>query len=87
MFFLNFRCFSVDIRRALLENQFGVPDCVFHVASYGMSGASVNHHERIEQVNVRATEKLLELCDDVGVGFFVHCSSYNAVFCGEEVRC
>ncbi|XP_062997048.1 short-chain dehydrogenase/reductase family 42E member 1 [Elgaria multicarinata webbii] len=60
--------------------------CVFHVASYGMSGREQLNRQRIEDVNVRGTENVIQACRKVGVSRLVYTSTYNVVFGGQVVE-
>ncbi len=59
---------------------------VFHVASYGMSGAESLRNDVIERVNVGGTSNLLRAAAAAGVRRFVHVSSYNAIWVRQTVR-
>lgn len=60
--------------------------CVFHVASYGMSGREQLKHKLIEEVNVQGTENVLRACVAHGVPRLVYTSTYNVVFGGQVIR-
>ncbi|XP_004600908.2 short-chain dehydrogenase/reductase family 42E member 1 [Sorex araneus] len=60
--------------------------CVFHVASYGMSGREQLHPTLIEAVNVAGTENVLRACRRRGVARLVYTSTFNVVFGGQEIR-
>ncbi|KXZ47500.1 hypothetical protein GPECTOR_35g938 [Gonium pectorale] len=59
---------------------------VFHVASYGMSGAESLRSETIRAVNVDGTANLLAAATAAGVRRLVLVSSYNAVWVRQTVR-
>ncbi|XP_077419127.1 short-chain dehydrogenase/reductase family 42E member 1 [Vanacampus margaritifer] len=61
-------------------------DCVFHVASYGMSGREQLKRLRIEEVNVDGTRNVVEACIQCGVPRLVYTSTFNVVFGGQEIR-
>lgn len=61
-------------------------DCVFHVASYGMSGREQLNRKLIEEVNVRGTENVIQACVDLGVPRLVYTSTFNVVFGGQVIR-
>ncbi|KAG2501884.1 hypothetical protein HYH03_000382 [Edaphochlamys debaryana] len=59
---------------------------VFHLASYGMSGAESLRTDLIRQINVGGTATLLAAAAAAGARRLVHVSSYNAVWRRERVR-
>lgn len=69
-----------DVEKAL----YGA-DCVFHVASYGMSGKEMLQAGRVDQVNINGTCNILEACHEVGIKRLVYVSTYNVVFGGKEI--
>ncbi|CAI0381556.1 unnamed protein product [Linum tenue] len=60
-------------------------DCVFHLASYGMSGKEMLQFGRVDEVNINGTCHVLESCLDQGVNRLVYVSTYNVVFGGKEI--
>ncbi|KAL2895272.1 Short-chain dehydrogenase/reductase family 42E member 1 [Bienertia sinuspersici] len=60
-------------------------DCVFHVASYGMSGKEMLQFGRIDEININGTCIILDACVDLGVKRLVYVSTYNVVFGGKEI--
>lgn len=60
--------------------------CVFHIASYGMSGREQLNRKCIEDVNVRGTENILQACREMGVPKLVYTSTYNVVFGGQVIE-
>ncbi|XP_059927675.1 short-chain dehydrogenase/reductase family 42E member 1-like [Gadus macrocephalus] len=70
-----------QVRRALS----GV-DCVFHSASYGMSGREQLNRRRIQEVNVGGTQNVLEACVETGVPRLVYTSTFNVVFGGQVIE-
>ncbi|XP_048371790.1 short-chain dehydrogenase/reductase family 42E member 1 isoform X2 [Sphaerodactylus townsendi] len=76
-----------DIRRISdLEEAIRGVDCVFHIASYGMSGREQLNRKRIEDVNVRGTENVIRACRKHGVSKLVYTSTYNVVFGGQVIK-
>uniref|UniRef100_A0A4W6E9H3 Short chain dehydrogenase/reductase family 42E, member 1 n=1 Tax=Lates calcarifer TaxID=8187 RepID=A0A4W6E9H3_LATCA len=71
----------VQVERAIT----GV-DCVFHIASYGMSGREQLNHELIEAVNVQGTQNVLKACVEHGVSRLVYTSTFNVVFGGQVIE-
>ncbi|XP_061078295.1 short-chain dehydrogenase/reductase family 42E member 1 [Conger conger] len=60
--------------------------CVFHVASYGMSGREQLNRGLIEEVNIRGTEHVITACVANGVPRLVYTSTFNVVFGGQVIE-
>jgi len=60
-------------------------DVVFHVASYGMSGAQMLDSDMIHRVNVQGTQLIVNACLKSNVQRLVYTSTYNVCFGGESV--
>ncbi|XP_032245834.1 short-chain dehydrogenase/reductase family 42E member 1 [Phoca vitulina] len=60
--------------------------CVFHIASYGMSGREQLNWSLIEEVNVGGTDNILQVCRRRGVPRFVYTSTFNVIFGGQVIR-
>lgn len=78
-----------DIRRlSEVEKAFQGVDvvCVFHVASYGMSGREQLNQTLIQEVNVGGTDNVLRACRRRGVPRLVYTSTFNVVFGGQVIR-
>ncbi|KAL8194986.1 UNVERIFIED_CONTAM: hypothetical protein K2H54_043628 [Gekko kuhli] len=60
--------------------------CVFHIASYGMSGREQLNRKLIEDVNVGGTENVIQACRKNGVSKLVYTSTYNVVFGGQVIE-
>lgn len=69
-----------DVKKALKG-----ADCVFHVASYGMSGKEMLQNGRIDNVNINGTCLILDACMDFGIKRLVYVSTCNVVFGGKEI--
>ncbi|KAF5955838.1 hypothetical protein HYC85_008694 [Camellia sinensis] len=69
-----------DVQKALHGT-----DCVFHLASYGMSGKEMLQFDRVDDVNINGTCHVLEACVEHGVKRLVYVSTYNVVFGGKEI--
>ncbi|KAL2506037.1 NAD(P)-binding Rossmann-fold superfamily protein [Abeliophyllum distichum] len=69
-----------DVERALRG-----ADCVFHLASYGMSGKEMIQYGRVDEININGTCHVLDSCLDNGVQRLVYVSTYNVVFGGKEI--
>ncbi|KAI1233774.1 hypothetical protein IHE44_0004221 [Lamprotornis superbus] len=78
---------STDIRdySAILAACEGA-DCVFHVASYGMSGTEQLHKKEIETVNINGTRFILNACKQQDIPRLVYTSSVNVVFGGLPIE-
>lgn len=61
-------------------------DCVFHIASYGMSGREQLNRRLIEEVNVQGTQNVLKACVEHGVSRLVYTSTFNVVFGGQVIE-
>ncbi|NXK64132.1 D42E1 reductase, partial [Sylvietta virens] len=61
-------------------------DCVFHVASYGMSGIEQWHKKEIETVNINGTRFILNACKEKNIPRLVYTSSVNVVFGGLPIE-
>ncbi|XP_030854737.1 short-chain dehydrogenase/reductase family 42E member 1 [Strongylocentrotus purpuratus] len=77
-----------DIRdRELLEKLCEGVDCVFHIASYGMSGREMmKASDFIESINVGGTENIVEACIKQNVPRLVYTSTHNVVFAGQDIE-
>ena len=60
-------------------------NCVFHLASYGMSGKEMLQVGRVDEVNICGTCNVLDACHEFGVRRLVYVSTYNVVFGGKEI--
>ncbi|XP_032139777.1 short-chain dehydrogenase/reductase family 42E member 1 [Sapajus apella] len=60
--------------------------CVFHIASYGMSGKEQLSRNPIEEVNIRGTENILQACQRRMVPRLVYTSTFNVIFGGQVIR-
>lgn len=69
-----------DVQKALRG-----ADCVFHLASYGMSGKEMLQYGRIDEVNVNGTCHVLDSCVELGIKRLVYVSTCNVVFGGKEI--
>ncbi|XP_071345016.1 short-chain dehydrogenase/reductase family 42E member 1 [Trachinotus anak] len=76
-----------DIRDyAQVERAVAGVDCVFHIASYGMSGREQLNRRLIEGVNVQGTQNVLKACVEHGVSRLVYTSTFNVVFGGQVIE-
>uniref|UniRef100_W5M277 Short chain dehydrogenase/reductase family 42E, member 1 n=1 Tax=Lepisosteus oculatus TaxID=7918 RepID=W5M277_LEPOC len=60
--------------------------CVFHTASYGMSGREQLDRALIEEVNMRGTEHVIRACVGNAVPRLVYTSTFNVVFGGQVIE-
>lgn len=58
--------------------------CVFHLASYGMSGREMLNKTMIYQVNLDGTKNIIETCKKYGIEQLIYCSTYNVVYTGNR---
>lgn len=76
-----------DVRRLTdVEKALKRADCVFHVASFGMSGKEMLQSRRVDEVNLDGTCNILDTCIKCSVGRLIYTSTYNVVFGGQEIR-
>ncbi|KAM9494481.1 putative short-chain dehydrogenase/reductase family 42E member 2 [Clarias gariepinus] len=61
-------------------------DCIFHTASYGMSGPEQLRKELVESVNVGGTNNVINVCCERGVSRLVYTSTVNVVFAGRPIE-
>ncbi|OVA00677.1 3-beta hydroxysteroid dehydrogenase/isomerase [Macleaya cordata] len=69
-----------DVEKALRGG-----NCVFHLASYGMSGKEMLQVGRVDEVNINGTCHVLDACLEFGIKRLVYVSTYNVVFGGKEI--
>ncbi|XP_015242542.1 PREDICTED: putative short-chain dehydrogenase/reductase family 42E member 2 [Cyprinodon variegatus] len=60
-------------------------DCIFHTASYGMSGPEQLRKEQVESVNVGGTSNVINVCKERGIPRLVYTSTINVVFAGKPI--
>ncbi|CAL5331967.1 unnamed protein product [Camellia sinensis] len=79
-------CIPGDVtRKQDVQKALHGADCVFHRASYGMSGKEMLQFGRVDDVNINGTCHVLEACVVHGVKRLVYVSTYNVVFGGKEI--
>uniref|UniRef100_A0A3B3T110 Short chain dehydrogenase/reductase family 42E, member 2 n=1 Tax=Paramormyrops kingsleyae TaxID=1676925 RepID=A0A3B3T110_9TELE len=61
-------------------------DCIFHAASYGMSGPEQLKKEQIESINVGGTSNVIKACLQRGVSRLVYTSTVNVAFAGQPIE-
>nr|KAF6442209.1 short chain dehydrogenase/reductase family 42E, member 2 [Rousettus aegyptiacus] len=78
---------QADVRdEDALVRAFEGVDCVFHMASHGMSGAEKLQKEQIESTNVGGTKRVIEVCVRQRVPRLVYTSTVNVVFGGRPIE-
>ncbi|NXP29482.1 D42E1 reductase, partial [Scytalopus superciliaris] len=80
-------CVQADLRNhhAILTACEGA-DCVFHVASYGMSGREQWQKERIETININGTRFIIDACRHHNISRLIYTSTVNVVFGGLPIE-
>lgn len=84
----NLLCFQIsgditdkqDVQRALRG-----ADCVFHLASYGMSGKEMLQYSRVDEVNINGTCHIIDACLEHQIKRLVYVSTCNVVYGGKEI--
>ncbi|KAG0464465.1 hypothetical protein HPP92_020534 [Vanilla planifolia] len=80
------RCILGDVRqRKDVEKALKGVDCVFHLASYGMSSKEMLQSSLVDEVNLNGTCNVLDVCHEFGIKRLVYVSTYNVVFGGKEI--
>ncbi|KAI3424035.1 3Beta_HSD domain-containing protein [Psidium guajava] len=80
------RCIRGDVAcKADVERSLRGADCVFHLASCGMSGKEMLQFGRVDEVNINGTCHVLEACVELGIRRLVYVSTYNVVYGGKEI--
>ncbi|XP_034566636.1 putative short-chain dehydrogenase/reductase family 42E member 2 [Notolabrus celidotus] len=60
-------------------------DCIFHTASYGMSGPEQLKKDQVESVNVGGTNNVINVCKERSIPRLVYTSTINVVFAGKPI--
>lgn len=80
------QCIQGDVsRKQDVEKALQGVDCVFHLASFGMSGKEMLQYGRVDEVNINGTCHVIDACIENGVKRLVYVSTYNVVFGGKEI--
>ncbi|KAK0140918.1 putative short-chain dehydrogenase/reductase family 42E member 2 [Merluccius polli] len=61
-------------------------ECVFHTASYGMSGPEQLRKELVESINVSGTKNVINVCKERGISRLVYTSTINVAFTGHPIE-
>ncbi|KAL2766339.1 putative short-chain dehydrogenase/reductase family 42E member 2 isoform 2 [Daubentonia madagascariensis] len=78
---------QADVRdEEALYRAFEGVDCVFHMASYGLSGAEKLQKEQIESINVGGTKLVIDVCVRRRVPRLIYTSTVNVVFGGKPIE-
>nr|XP_020491971.2 putative short-chain dehydrogenase/reductase family 42E member 2 [Labrus bergylta] len=78
--------FESDIRDyASLHKVCEGVDCIFHTASYGMSGPEQLNKDQVESVNVGGTNNVINVCKERNIPRLVYTSTVNVVFSGNPI--
>ncbi|KAK4275035.1 hypothetical protein QN277_018178 [Acacia crassicarpa] len=79
-------CIQGDVtRKEDVESALRGADCVFHLASFGMSGKEMLQFGRVDNVNINGTCHVLDACLLHGIKRLVYVSTCNVVFGGKEI--
>ncbi|KAL4240509.1 hypothetical protein ACF0H5_001300 [Mactra antiquata] len=81
---MEFRLCDLTFKDEVMSLFDGV-DCVYHMASYGMSGREQLNRKRIEAVNVTGTNNVIEACLANNITRLVYTSTYNTIFGGQTI--
>uniref|UniRef100_H2Z4T9 3-beta hydroxysteroid dehydrogenase/isomerase domain-containing protein n=1 Tax=Ciona savignyi TaxID=51511 RepID=H2Z4T9_CIOSA len=75
-----------DIRNyeAVLNSSVGV-DCVYHVASFGLTGKDQLCKSLTEEINVQGTRNVIKACRVNNIQRLIYTSSYNVVLEGKPI--
>uniref|UniRef100_A0A096NHB5 Short chain dehydrogenase/reductase family 42E, member 2 n=1 Tax=Papio anubis TaxID=9555 RepID=A0A096NHB5_PAPAN len=78
---------QADVRdEEALYRAFKGVDCVFHMASYGLSGAEKLQKEQIESINVGGTKLVIDVCVRQRVPRLIYTSTVNVAFGGKPIE-
>ncbi|XP_047428107.1 putative short-chain dehydrogenase/reductase family 42E member 2 [Mugil cephalus] len=61
-------------------------DCIFHTASYGMSGPEQLRKKQVESVNIEGTRNVIKVCKERSISRLVYTSTINVVFAGKPIE-
>ncbi|KAM8960490.1 putative short-chain dehydrogenase/reductase family 42E member 2 [Pelodytes ibericus] len=61
-------------------------DCVFHVASIGMSGSQQLQKQKIESINIGGTKVVIDVCVQRNIPRLIYTSTVNVVFGGNGIE-
>ncbi|XP_053550234.1 putative short-chain dehydrogenase/reductase family 42E member 2 [Bombina bombina] len=79
--------FQGDIRNYdSLYNACQDVDCIFHLASFGMSGSQQLQKELIESINIGGTKVVINVCCSRNIPRLIYTSTVNVVFGGIPIK-
>ncbi|XP_069838083.1 putative short-chain dehydrogenase/reductase family 42E member 2 [Dendropsophus ebraccatus] len=61
-------------------------DCVFHAASFGMSGYQQLQKKQIESINIGGTQVVIDVCIHRNIPRLIYTSTVNVVFGGDYIE-
>lgn len=73
------------VQKKDVESALRGADCVFHLASFGMSGKEMLQFGRVDEVNINGTCHVLDTCLEFGIQRLVYVSTYNVVYGAKEI--
>ncbi|KAL5778418.1 hypothetical protein ACOSP7_011344 [Xanthoceras sorbifolium] len=80
------QCIQGDVvRKKDVERALRGVNCVFHLASFGMSGKEMLQLGRVDEVNISGTCHVIDACLEFGIERLVYVSTYNVVFGGKKI--
>ncbi|CAN8287570.1 unnamed protein product [Cochlearia groenlandica] len=80
------RCIKGDVtKKEDVDKALDGADCVFHLASYGISGKEMLQFGRCDDVNIYGTCNVLKAVFEHEITRLVYVSTYNVVFGGKEI--
>ncbi|KAK0576814.1 hypothetical protein LWI29_023709 [Acer saccharum] len=80
------QCIQGDIvQKKDVERSLRGADCVFHLASFGMSGKEMLQLGRVDEVNITGTCHIIDACLELGIERLIYVSTYNVVFGGKKI--
>ncbi|XP_076020740.1 putative short-chain dehydrogenase/reductase family 42E member 2 [Genypterus blacodes] len=60
-------------------------DCIFHTASYGMSGPEQLRKDQVDSINIGGTNNVINVCKERSIPRLVYTSTTNVVFAGKPI--
>ncbi|CAL9693347.1 unnamed protein product [Knipowitschia caucasica] len=60
--------------------------CIFHTASYGMSGPEQLNKQLVESINIGGTNNVIKVCKERSIPRLVYTSTVNVVFDGKPIE-
>lgn len=69
-----------------VHGAFSQADCVYHLASYGMSGREQLNKKLIKEVNIGGTKNVIKACCAHSIDRLVYTSTFNVIFGGQTIE-